>query len=248
MGERVQLGVGWRLRLALIGAVWCLSACTTLFPERPEGATTQTEVPTAVEAKATAPAASAAHAASAQAPAAALAPVELQGQLSVKLLATAERPAKGVSLGFFFSGQPEAGRLDLMTPLGSQLAQIGWTTSGAWLRRAGGGDAAPETQFGADLNRRPSSEDGLERFASIDALSEQVLGEAVPLQTLVHWMQGRPDPLRLHVPGPGNGLDAGTFRQDGWLIDTREWPRRLQAARAADGPLRGIQIKVYLDR
>lgn len=177
--------------------------------------------------------------------------IDLQGQIGIKLQAFGDLPAKGISLGFFFHGHPDEGRLDLMTPLGSQLAQAGWTPAGAWLRRAGS-DAPPETTFGADPAPSPTSparaDPGLERFDNIDALSERVLGEAIPLQTLVHWMQGRADPARPSVTGPADGLEAGTFTQDGWLIDTREWPRRLQATRTASERLRGIQIKVYLDR
>ncbi|WP_338440387.1 lipoprotein insertase outer membrane protein LolB [uncultured Aquabacterium sp.] len=180
----------------------------------------------------------------------ALAAIDLQGQISIKLLATDDLPAKGVSLGFFFNGQPDAGRLDLMTPLGSQIAQVGWSPTGAWLRRSGGsgGDAPPESRFGTDLSATPSPDDGLERFDHIGALSERVLGEAIPLQTLIHWMQGRADPQRPSTAAPDAELATGTFTQDGWLIDTREWPRRLQAQRAASPGLRGIQLKVHLDR
>jgi len=175
--------------------------------------------------------------------------IDLQGQLSIKLLALGDQPAKGASLGFFFHGHPDAGRLELMTPLGSQIAQVGWTRAGAWLQRAGGrsGDPAREPRLGADLSAN-APEDGLERFDSIDAMSERVLGEAIPLQTLIHWMQGRADPDRPSVTAPNADLAIGTFSQDGWLIDTREWPRLLQATRAAGPMLRGIQIKVRLDR
>lgn len=202
------------------------------------------------------PSAPAAASAQADAPAATPTPaagtaIDLQGQISIKLLAMDDLPAKGVSLGFFFHGQPDAGRLDLMTPLGSQIAQVGWSPTGAWLRRAGGGnggDAPPESRFGTDLSATPKPDEGLERFDHIGALSERVLGEAIPLQTLVHWMQGRADPERPSTAAPDAGLDTGTFTQDGWLIDTRDWPRRLQAQRSASPGLRGIQIKVHLDR
>lgn len=176
--------------------------------------------------------------------------IDLQGQLSIKLQATAELPAKGVSLGFFFHGQPEAGRLDLMTPLGSQIAQVGWGPSGAWLRRDGGGitEGPPESRFGTDLSAPSPTDQGVERFDSIQTLSERALGEAIPLQTLIHWMQGHADPARVSTPEPEGSPDAGTFTQDGWRIDTRDWPRRLQAQRAASAQLRGIQIKVHFDR
>lgn len=177
-------------------------------------------------------------------------PIDLQGQISIKLLPTPELPAKGVSLGFFFHGQPEAGRLDLMTPLGSQIAQVGWGPTGAWLRRDGASsvDAPPESRFGTNLSTPPSPDEGVERFDSIQSLSERALGEAIPLHTLVHWMQGRADPARASTQAPEDGLAAGTFSQDGWLIDTRDWPRRLQAQRTASEHLRGIQIKVHFDR
>lgn len=182
-------------------------------------------------------------------PPATVATIDLQGQISVKLLAMGNLPAKGVSLGFFFHGQPDAGRLDLMTPLGSQIAQVGWSPEGAWLRRSGGSgsDAAPESRFGTDISATPNPDDGLDRFGDIGALSERVLGEAIPLQTLIHWMQGHADPDRPSTAAPDAGLAAGTFTQDGWLIDAREWPRLLQAQRAASTGLRGIQIKVHLD-
>lgn len=176
--------------------------------------------------------------------------IDLQGQISIKLLATREQPAKGVSLGFFFHGQPQAGRLELMTPLGSQIAQVGWGPAGAWLRRDGASntDAPPESRFGTDLSTQPTSDDGQERFDSMQSLSERVLGEAIPLQTLIHWMQGRADPTRTSTHAPEDGLTAGTFTQDGWLIDTRDWPRRLEVQRPANERLRGVQIKVHLDR
>lgn len=176
--------------------------------------------------------------------------IDLQGQISIKLLVTPELPAKGVSLGFFFHGQPEAGQLDLMTPLGSQIAQVGWGPTGAWLRRDGASnaDAPPESRFGTNLSAPPSPDEGVERFDSIQALSERALGEAIPLHTLIHWMQGRADPARASTHAPEDGLAAGTFSQDGWLIDARDWPRRLQAQRTASEHLRGIQIKVHFDR
>lgn len=175
--------------------------------------------------------------------------VALQGQLSIKLLAMGEQAAKGVSMGFFFEGQPEAGRLELMTPMGSQIAQVGWSTKGAWLRGSGSGAAPtpPEPMLGPE-HATGAVDDGVARFESIEALSAHVLGEAIPLQTLIHWMQGHPDPARPSVGHKDAASPAGQFTQDGWLIDTREWPRRLQATRPANGGLRGIQIRVHLDR
>ncbi len=173
--------------------------------------------------------------------------IELQGQLSIKLQATEDQPAKGVSLGFFFSGLPEAGRLELMTPMGSQIAQVGWSSAGAWLRRDGGSRSLLGAPPGVDAFTQAMG-DGIDRFNSIDALSAHVLGEAIPLQTLIHWMQGHPDPTRPSLPPADAAATDGQFTQDGWLVDTRNWPRRLQATRQASHNLRGIQIRVHLDR
>ncbi len=147
----------------------------------------------------------------------------LQGQLSLKLEAFGAQAAKGVSLGFFFNGHAGAGDLDLMTLLGSQVAALHWSPGVAEL---------VDTQ-------------GAHRYASLDALSLAALGEALPLDTLIHWMQGRPDPQWPSRPMPA----ATGFEQLGWPIDTSELDaRKLTATRAASADVRGARIKVYLDR
>jgi len=162
-------------------------------------------------------------------PAAAIAsttPVELQGQMGIKLGAWQTEPARGMSFGFFFQGQVERGSLSLMTPLGSQVAQVEWTPTSAILRRIG-------PTGGEDL-----------RKGSIEDLAEAALGEALPLQTLVHWMQGRPDPSLPHHPT----TEANTFEQRGWLIDTRERAQgRILATRQGQPGLRDARIQVRLD-
>lgn len=154
---------------------------------------------------------------------AALPRLSLQGQLSVKLMAWQDLPAKGVSLGFFFTGHTDEGLLDLMTPLGSLMAQVGWKAEQAWL----------------------INQDGRQTFDNLDELSRQTLGEALPLRTLAYWMQGLPDPQQASLAGSEPGL----FEQAGWLIDTRELAaQRIQAQRPASLNQRAIHIKVYLDR
>lgn len=153
-------------------------------------------------------------------------PIELQGQMGIKLGAWQAEPARGMSFGFFFQGQIERGSLALMTPLGSQVAQIEWTPTTATLHRIGPGG-------GEDLQR-----------GSIEELAEAALGEALPLQTLVHWMQGHPDPGLPHRPQP----EAGTFEQRGWVIDTRERAQgRILATRQGHAGLRDARIVVRLD-
>lgn len=150
----------------------------------------------------------------------------LQGQLSIKLSAFGDLPAKGISLGFFFDGEPQAGKLSLLTPMGSQVAEVSWSPQGASLRHATGA-STEETSYG-----------------NIEELSARTLGEALPLDALIHWMQGRPDPERPSQPG----TTPGVFTQAGWEIDTREREGRLLSARREAAPfVRGVQIKVRLD-
>ncbi len=153
-------------------------------------------------------------------------PIALQGQMGIKLGAWHSDPARGMSFGFFFQGQVEQGSLSLMTPLGSQVAQVDWTPTSATLRRVGPGG-------GEDIQR-----------GSIEELAETALGEALPLQTLVHWMQGHPDPGLPHR----TLQDAGNFEQRGWLIDTHERAQgRVVATRQGQPGLRDARIQVRLD-
>lgn len=149
--------------------------------------------------------------------------LSLQGQLSIKLFAWQSLPAKGLSLGFFFSGHTDQGLLDLMTPLGTLMAQVGWQADQAWV----------------------VTQDGRQAYATLDELSHQTLGEALPLRSLVHWMQGQPDPAQASTATD----DPWVFEQAGWRIDAREHAeQRIQATRSASEQQRAIHIKVYLDR
>lgn len=149
--------------------------------------------------------------------------LDLQGQMSIKLAAHADQSAKGLSLGFFFSGNTDVGQLDLMTLMGSQIAQVSWQPGEAWL----------------------TNEKGRQRYDNLDELSIAALGENLPLRSLVQWMQGQPDLDLPSLPGP----QANTFLQEGWLIDTSELPeKKLHATRSASPTQRGVQLKIYLDR
>lgn len=214
---------GWASGLSLLA----LSACGSLPGSPPSASPDSASAPFASAAASTA--ASACTPASAQ-PAQpawrAETQLSLQGQIGLKLAAWRDQPAKGVSLGFFFAGQAEQGKLDLMTPLGSQLAQVSWSPMGATLRR------------------HSDSESEQLLYGSIDELATRVLGEAIPLPTLVHWMQGRPDPHRPHRAS----TTPGRFEQDGWQVDVSDFAQhRVQIQREPTPSLRGVQIKVYLD-
>lgn len=150
--------------------------------------------------------------------------LSLQGQLSIKLQAFEDHAAKGVSLGFFFQGTPKQGQLDLMTPLGSQVARLHWTPGHATLL---------------------STDRAEQEFDSLDELSQQVLGEALPLPALMAWLNGHPSP---DLP-PATIIDEHTFEQNGWRIGTAELAAgKLTADRPATDAIRGVTIRIRLDR
>ncbi|CAH0349522.1 outer membrane lipoprotein LolB [Aquabacterium sp. CECT 9606] len=175
--------------------VACLSACSQ-FPGRPPGTVPQTT---------------------------AAGQLALQGQLSVKLQAFQGLEAKGVSMGFFFNGGPQGGQLDLMTPMGSQVARVHWTDTEAWLQ----------------------TDQGNRHFSTLGELSQEVLGEPLPLAALMHWVQGQPAP---DLPAPIN-TQPNSFEQSGWQIDTTDIGiGRLIAQRPANAALRGVTVRIRLDR
>lgn len=222
MGDRsgLRMTAAFRLAASATGAALLLAACASA----PQGDPIAEEMRSG---GACAPAASApgsaALAPAAPRPSPARPRIDLQGQMSVKLAAFAGQPAKGLSLGFFFSGNTDKGQLDLMTLMGSQMAQVNWQPGEAWL----------------------TNDKGKSRYEDIDTLSEAALGEPLPLRQLIHWMQGTPDPDLPSLPGS----EPDTFVQQGWLIDTHELSvKKLSARRDASAQRRAVQIKVYLDR
>jgi len=147
----------------------------------------------------------------------------LQGQMSIKLAAWLDQPAQGVTVGYFLEGSDEAGQMALMTPLGSQMARVEWQPDSVWLDDG--------------RQRRP--------FASPEALSEQLFGEALPLQALPWWMQGLPAPGLPHQPTS----DGAAFEQVGWRI-TRPDPAsgRIVAERPGSPAQRPVTIRIHPDR
>ena len=83
--------------------------------------------------------------------------------------------SQSFSASFSLQGRPEAGELQLFSPVGSTIAVLQWSPTGATLRegqRARG-------------------------FGSLAELVAQVTGTALPVPALFDWLAGRPSP----VPG-----------------------------------------------
>lgn len=114
----------------------------------------------------------------------------LTGRLSVRV---ESEPVRALSAAFELSGDAREGALALTSPLGSKLAQARWKPNEVMLETPG----------------------SRSRYADLDALATQALGERVPLAALFDWLRGRP------WPGAGSVALAGSepgFMQLGWRV------------------------------
>ena len=106
-------------------------------------------------------------------PAPAAAPAEtLSGRLALRVEPVGPEAPHAVSAAFDLRGNARAGTLGLSTPLGSMLAQARWSPAEVVL-------VTPrETR----------------RFATLDELTREALGESVPVEAWFDWLRGRPWP------------------------------------------------------
>jgi outer membrane lipoprotein LolB len=96
-----------------------------------------------------------------------------------------------------------------------------------------------------DTNAWLQTDQGERHFDTLGALSAEVLGEPLPLAALMNWVQGRPDP---DLPDATH-ITPNSFEQSGWQIDTTDIGiGRLNAQRPATASLRGITVRIRLDR
>jgi outer membrane lipoprotein LolB len=145
----------------------------------------------------------------------------ISGRLAVKVDGVGAEPARAFSSTFDLRGDSQSGALALSTPLGSMLAQARW---------------AP----GEVVLMTPQ---GTRRFADLDALTREVLGESVPVEAWFDWLRGRPWPA---APSTAS-VDTAGFEQLGWSVDL---------ARLADGavsatrqpPQSRVTVRIQLDR
>lgn len=122
--------------------------------------------------------------------------IHLNGRLSIQVNNTPNGRPTGGNVGFDLNGRPAAGQLELSTPLGSLLARATW----------GDGEVRLKTP---EVDRS---------FEDLDALTRELLGEAIPVAALFDWLQGRPWPHMAN--SPLEGKNAQGFEQLGWRIDT----------------------------
>lgn len=104
-------------------------------------------------------------------------------------------PPQSFSSAFDLRGTPETGELQLSSPLGNTLATVVWTPQSAELRQGG------------QLTRR----------GSLDELTTELSGTAVPVAALFGWLRG--------VQGDVPGWQADLSRQaEGRITARRSTP------------------------
>jgi outer membrane lipoprotein LolB len=140
------------------------------------------------------------------------------GRLSVRVDESAGQAAQSLNAAFELRGDGQSGELRLHSPLGLRLAQARW---------------AP----GLALLETP---DGERRFDTLEELSRQALGEALPLAALPDWITGRPWPAAPHV------VSAEGFEQLGWSVRLARRAEGWIEARRAAPP--AVALRVRLDQ
>lgn len=142
------------------------------------------------------------------------------GRLSVRIEAQADRAPQSVSAGFELRGNGNGGELRLNTPLGTRVATARWAPGLAMLDNGQGEQA----------------------YESLAALSQQALGEALPLAALPDWLAGRPWP---DAPYSTSVAGLTGFEQLGWQVDLARRAEGWIEMRRSAPP--AVRVRVKLD-
>lgn len=128
---------------------------------------------------------------------------------------------QNVTANFELLGDPSRGRLEMSTPMGSLLARVSWQPGIAQLR-------TPDEERSYD---------------TLDALTQELLGEALPVQALFDWLKGQPWSGTAHRSTGDQG-----FEQLGWQVDLRRFPTGLIVAQrlnpSGPEPLATLRLKL----
>jgi len=85
---------------------------------------------------------------------------------------------------------------------------------------------------------------GETRFASLDELTREVLGESLPVAALFDWLRGRP---WSGAPSQATAAPAEPgFRQLGWVVSLARFEEGWIAARRDQAPV--VTVRAKLDR
>ncbi len=139
--------------------------------------------------------------------------------MSIQVQGSPDRVEQRFSAAFDLIGTAEQGRLQLSSPLGIAMASAQW----------GAGEA------------RLITPDGERRFADLDSLSRETLGESLPLRALPDWLNARPWPDAPSRPLPGAGFEQLDWEVDlsrydqGWVRAERRTPSSVVLRVRLDG-------------
>jgi len=140
---------------------------------------------------------------------------------SGRLAIRAEAEARSTIAAFDLSGRPDAGELDLSTPLGAVLGRARWAPGQVEL-------VTPQ---------------GRKAYPTLDALTQEVLGETLPVAALFDWLKGRPWP---GAPSAARTGGSTGFEQLGWSVDLAEFDAAVVTAVRRAPP--AVTVRVKLDR
>ncbi len=141
------------------------------------------------------------------------------GRLAVR--ADGPDETRSMTATFELHGRPEAGELNLSSPLGTVLGQARWSPGQVVL-------VTPQ---------------GTTPYPDLDALTREVLGESLPVAALFDWLKGRPWP---GAPSRAAGADRPGFRQLGWVVDLAGYADAAVTAVREQPP--AVTVRVKLDR
>lgn len=141
------------------------------------------------------------------------------GRLSLRIEAQPERAAQSVSVAFELRGDGRGGELRLNSPLGTRVATARWAPGVAVLDQGQGEQA----------------------YDSLEALSQEALGEALPLAALPDWLAGRPWPGAPHASGVAG---PGGFEQLGWQVDLARRGEGWIELRRSAAPAVRVRVKL----
>jgi outer membrane lipoprotein LolB len=142
------------------------------------------------------------------------------GRLAVQVDATPGAQARSTSAEFELQGRPEAGQLNLSTPLGTVLGQARWAPGQVVL-------VTPK---------------GSTPYADLDSLTREALGESLPVAALFDWLKGRPWP---GAPSRPASAEVG-FSQLGWAVNLAAFDDAVISAKRERPP--AVTVRVKLDR
>lgn len=141
----------------------------------------------------------------------------IAGRLALQVDGLGQQPARSLGALFELRGDAALGAFALSTPLGTTLAQARWQPGDVELVTA----------------------DGTYRFATLDAMTQRMLGEPLPLAALFDWLRARP------WPGAASVANAVGFEQMGWAVDLSRHRDGAVLVRRSQPP--AVTLRVQLD-